>query len=182
MSDGDDQPFGPAVARFDDAVDRALDRLRGNAAADRVFYALTEAANFSLLWYGVAVVRAIVSPRYRRDVVRLAVCIGIESVIVNQGLKRLFRRSRPDRTDHVDAHALRQPSTSSFPSGHASSAMFAAGLLADTDRRHRGLYYGLAALVSASRPYVRIHHASDVLGGAVVGWVLGRVARRIWPL
>ena len=178
----DDQPFGPVVAGFDDAVDRALDRLRGHPIADRIFYGLTEAANFSLLWYGVAVVRAAVSPRYRRDVVRLAVCIGLESVIVNQGLKRLFRRARPDRTDHVDAHALRQPSTSSFPSGHASSAMFAASLLGDTDRRHRGLYYGLAALVSASRPYVRIHHASDVVGGAVVGWVLGRIARRIWPL
>lgn len=182
MSDADDQPFGPAVARFDDAVDRALDRLRGHPVADRVFYGLTEAANFSLLWYGVALVRAAVSPRYRRDVVRLAVCIGLESVIVNQGLKRLFRRSRPDRTDHVDPHGLRQPSTSSFPSGHASSAMFAASLLTDTDPRRRGLYYGLAALVSASRPYVRIHHASDVVGGAVVGWLLGRLARRLWPL
>jgi membrane-associated phospholipid phosphatase len=182
VSDVDDQPFGPTVARFDDAVDHSLDRLRGNPVTDRVFYALTEAANFSLLWYAVAAVRAIVSPRYRRDVVRLAVCIGIESVIVNQGLKRFFRRSRPDRTNHVDPHDLRQPSTSSFPSGHASSALFAAGLLTDTDRRHRGLYYGLAALVAASRPYVRIHHASDVLGGAVVGWMLGRIARRIWPL
>lgn len=177
----DDQPFGPAVARFDDAVDRALDRLRGNPLADRVFYGLSEAANFSLLWYGCAIARAVVSPRYRRDIVRLAVCVGIESVIVNQGIKRLFRRSRPDRSDHVDAHRLRRPQTSSFPSGHASSGFFAATLLADGDRRRRWLWYGLASLVSASRPYVRIHHASDVVGGAVVGRLLGLVARRLWP-
>ena len=177
-----DQPFGPAVARFDDAVDRTLDRLRGNPLADRVFYGLSEAANFSALWYGVAIVRAALSPRYRRDVLRLAVCIGLESLIVNQGLKRLFRRGRPDRAAHVDAHRLREPSTSSFPSGHASSAVFAASLLSDTDRRHRWLWYGLAGLVATSRPYVRIHHGSDVVGGAVVGWALGRLARRVWPL
>ena len=177
-----DQPFGPTVARFDDAVDRAFDRLRGHPVADRLFYGLSEAANFSLLWYGVAVARAVVSPRHRRDVVRLAVCIGVESLVVNQGLKRVFRRGRPDRSEHTDPHRLRVPSTTSFPSGHASSAVFAAALLSDTDRRHRGLWYGLAALVAASRPYVRIHHASDVVGGAAAGWVLGRVARRLWPL
>ena len=177
-----DQPFGPLVARFDDAVDRALDRVRGNPVADRLFYGLSEAANFSLLWYGVALARAAISPRYRRDIARLAVCIGIESLVVNQGLKRLFRRGRPERAGHVDPHPLRQPSTSSFPSGHASSAVFAAGLLSDTDPRRRWLWYGLAGLVSASRPYVRIHHASDVLGGAAVGWALGRIARRLWPL
>lgn len=178
---GEDQPFGPTVARFDDAVDRALDRLRGNPVADRIFYGLSEAANFSLLWYGCAIVRAAVSPRYRRDVVRLAVCVGIESVIVNQGIKRLFRRTRPDRTGHDDPHRLRHPQTSSFPSGHASSGFFAATLLADGDRRRRWLWYGLASLVSTSRPYVRIHHASDVVGGVVVGRVLGLVARRLWP-
>ena len=176
------EPFGPFVARFDDTVDRALDRLRGNPVADRVFYGLSEAANFSLLWYGVALVRAAVSPRYRRDVVRLAVCIGLESLVVNQGLKRRFRRGRPDRTDHVDPHRLRLPSTTSFPSGHASSAVFAASLLTDTDPRRRWLWYGLAGLVATSRPYVRIHHASDVAGGALAGWLLARIARRLWRL
>ena len=176
------EPFGPFVARFDDAVDRTLDRLRGNPIADRVFYGLSEAANFSLLWYGVALVRAAISPRYRRDVLRLAVCIGLESLVVNQGLKQLFGRGRPDRTDHVDPHRLRLPSTTSFPSGHASSAVFAASLLIDTDPRRRWLWCGLAGLVATSRPYVRIHHASDVAGGALAGWLLARVARRLWRL
>jgi hypothetical protein len=28
---------------------------------------------------------------------------------------------------------------------------------------------------------VRIHHASDVVAGAVVGRVLARIAGRVWP-
>jgi undecaprenyl-diphosphatase len=39
----------------------------------------------------------------------------------------------------------------------------------------------LAGLVASSRVHVKIHHASDVLGGVAVGLVVGQVARRIWP-
>ncbi|MEZ5218677.1 MAG: phosphatase PAP2 family protein [Ilumatobacteraceae bacterium] len=54
--------------------------------------------------------------------------LGVESLLVNQGLKRLFRRDRPTTTGD-DRYRVRQPSTSSFPSGHASAAFFAARLL-----------------------------------------------------
>jgi membrane-associated phospholipid phosphatase len=29
--------------------------------------------------------------------------------------------------------------------------------------------------------YVKIHHPSDVVAGALLGFVLARVARRVWP-
>jgi len=34
-------------------------------------------------------------------------------------------------------------------------------------------YFALASLVAASRVYVRMHHASDTLAGAVLGVALG---------
>jgi undecaprenyl-diphosphatase len=43
------------------------------------------------------------------------------------------------------------------------------------------MYFGLAGLVSASRVYVRMHHASDVVAGAAFGLALGVVARRVLP-
>jgi undecaprenyl-diphosphatase len=52
-------------------------------------------------------------------------------------------------------------------------------------RRTAPVWFGLATVVGLSRAYVRIHHASDVVGGAAVGLVLGAVAtrsvRRILP-
>ena len=39
-----------------------------------------------------------------------------------------------------------------------------------------------AAIIAASRIYVKIHHASDVIGGVVVGVALGKLAKRIFPL
>ena len=169
-----------SIDRFDERFDRQLDRLRGVPALDRVCYAASQAGNFSVLWHGIAVTRAIVSPRRRAELVRMVVCLGIESVVVNQGIKRLVRRPRPVPAQQ-HPHALRTPSTSSFPSGHASSALLAAALLAQHDRRGRPFWYVLAAVVALSRAFVRVHHASDVVGGAAIGVVFGRIARR-WPV
>jgi membrane-associated phospholipid phosphatase len=35
--------------------------------------------------------------------------------------------------------------------------------------------------VASSRVYVKIHHPSDVIAGALVGFALARLARRAWP-
>ena len=48
-------------------------------------------------------------------------------------------------------------------------------------QRTNPAYYLLATVVAASRVYVRLHHASDVIGGALLGIAFGRVARRLAP-
>lgn len=169
-----------AVARLDDAVDEAFDLLRGREPADRIIYALTELADFSLLWHLVAWTRALLDEEQLPAAVRLSACLGAESILVNGVLKSAFRRQRPVHQG-PRPHRLRVPLTTSFPSGHASSAALAAVLLADTSRVP-ALWWALAAAVAASRVHVRIHHASDVAGGLAVGLALGAVARRAWPL
>ena len=106
--------------------------------------------------------------------------IGAESLVVNQGVKRLFGRIRP--TEAGDPRfPVRRPSTSSFPSGHASSAFFAAALLTTaTGKRMAPVWYSTATVVALSRAYVRIHHPSDVVAGAAVGVVLGRIGSKIF--
>jgi len=166
---------------FDDAVDDRFDRLRGVAVVDRVMYSVTELADFSLLWHLVAWSRALRSDRDAAAAVRLSVVLGVESSLVNGGLKSLFKRGRPI-PEFERPHHLRMPLTTSFPSGHASAAFCAATLLGDGRRRStRVAWFGLAGLVASSRVHVKIHHASDVLGGAAVGLVVGAVARRLWP-
>jgi len=170
--------LGPHVDAFDTWVDDALELLRGNAIADRVFTTASHVGDFSLIWHGISIVRAVAKGRPDQIVV-LAVMLGAESLIVNQGVKRLFRRERPTTTGD-DRLQVRKPKTSSFPSGHASSAAFAAMVLSGWDGPKLGmLWWKIAAIVGISRAYVRIHHGSDVVAGAVVGTLLGLVGRRI---
>lgn len=170
--------FGPAVDAFDQRVDKLLEHVRGNPIADKVFTTASHVGEFSLIWHAISITRGLVKGR-RDQVVVLAVLIGAESLIVNQGVKRLFKRARPT-TDGDDRLQVRKPLTSSFPSGHSSAATFAATLLTAWDGKRLGtVWFTLAGIVGTSRAYVRIHHASDVVGGLVVGRILGLISRRI---
>jgi membrane-associated phospholipid phosphatase len=175
----DDAPFHAAAARFDQWFDHALDHLRGNPVADRVFYLASGVGDMSMLWHLIGAGRAALDPSRLPDAARLSVTLGVESVLVNQGVKRLFKRGRPV-FEGTRPHRLRTPSTTSFPSGHASAAFCAATILSGEDPALAGVWYGLAAIVALSRPYVHIHHASDMVGGAVIGYAVGRVARALW--
>lgn len=170
--------FGPAVDAFDARADQLLERLRGNPAADRLFATASHVGDFSLIWHAVGIVRGLARGRPDQVIV-LATLLGVESLIVNQGVKRLFRRERPTQTGD-DRLQVRRPSTSSFPSGHASSAAFAAMVLSGWDGPVLStLWWKIAAIVGISRAYVRIHHGSDVVAGALVGTLLGLAGRRI---
>jgi undecaprenyl-diphosphatase len=173
-----ESPFGSAVAWFDAWFDATLERVRGNPVADRVFYTASALGDMSMLWHLVGAGRAAVDPDRLGDAVRLSAALGVESLLVNQGVKRLFKRGRPV-FEGTRPHRLRTPSTTSFPSGHASAAFCAAAILSGRDPGRRALWYGLAATVALSRPYVHIHHASDMVGGAVIGYTVGGVARAL---
>jgi undecaprenyl-diphosphatase len=168
------------VAAFDERVDRAFDRLRGHPAADRLFYGASALGDHGLIWLIFSAARALRSEDDRPYAVRAAAGVGIESVLVNGVIKTFFRRSRPSEPV-ARPLPLRQPLTSSFPSGHATSAFCAAALLSDGDPL-RPLYYATAVVVAWSRVYVKIHHASDVVGGIAIGVALGRLGRRLVPL
>jgi membrane-associated phospholipid phosphatase len=166
----------PRVVSFDEWADAQLERLRGKTIPDKVFVAASELGDFSLIWQIVGVSRGLISESNANEAFLLAGLIGAESLIVNQGIKRLFRRVRP--TEAGDPRfPVRKPSTSSFPSGHASAGFFAATVLTSfSGVALAPVWFGLATVVGTSRAYVRIHHPSDIVAGALVGLALGQVA------
>ena len=171
--------FGPTVDRFDRAADALLERWRGGPVLDAVMTGATHAGEFSTIWHVSSLARGVATGR-RDQVIGLAIGLGLESLVVNQGLKRIFRRPRPT-ADGDERFDIRRPLTSSFPSGHASAAAFAAITLIGWDgRRSVPLWGTMATIVATSRAYVRIHHASDVVAGAAVGAAMGLAARRIF--
>jgi len=167
------------VDRFDERADSALEKVRGrNRVVDRVFLTASEVGDFSMIWQVVNIVRGLVTHHYAQMLL-FAALLGAESLVVNQGIKRLFRRVRPTETGDP-RYQVRKPRTSSFPSGHASSAFYAASILtAWSGWPSAPAWFALAVVVGLSRAFVRIHHASDVLGGAVVGAVLAQIALAI---
>lgn len=172
------------VHRFDRRADAALERWRSrHHLLDRLFTAASHLGDFSLIWHIVGVTRGLTGESAANQAFVFSALIGLESLVVNQGIKRLFRRTRPTETGDP-RYQVRKPRTSSFPSGHASAAFFAATVLTHwTGWSWAPLWVAMALVVATSRAFVRIHHASDVVGGAVVGLALGQVALvglRVW--
>jgi undecaprenyl-diphosphatase len=168
--------------QLDEAADAAWGKVfRGHPIADRIFYLASELGDFSVIWLILAGLEGIRSEEDAEAALRLGVLLLGESILVNQGIKRLVRRPRPV-AEHAHPHHVRLPRTSSFPSGHASSAMAAAGMLSQRRPKAAPLYYGLAAIVATSRVHVKVHHATDVLAGAAIGIAYAQVVRRVWPV
>jgi undecaprenyl-diphosphatase len=170
----------PVTRRIDERIARRVQERRGaNPWVDRSAYALSQAANHSVLWHGINAADALVGgTERRRAALRRSIILGVEQAVVNGPLKSTIQRDRPIAGPHE--HPLRTPVTSSFPSGHASAGACAATLLS-RDLGLAPLWWGLAAGVAWSRVHVGVHHASDVVAGAVVGRTLARLAALIWP-
>ena len=164
------------MSAFDSSGDRILEPLRNNKASVLLFGFASTIGDFSIVWHAVGLLRSIGSIDRLQQALALSIALGIESLIVNQGIKRLFRRERPT-TSGDERFEVRTPSTSSFPSGHASSATFAAIILSSfTGFPLVILWCSIALIVALSRVVVRIHHLSDIVGGIVTGAILGGIA------
>ena len=164
------------MTKFDELADAAIEPLRDHRASNMVFGAASKVGDFSVAWHVLGIVLVVASRIDVSDAVALSVSLGVESLIVNQGIKRIFRRERPTVSgDH--RFEVRTPSTSSFPSGHASSATFACIILVSFTGFPLGLaWVAVATVIALSRVVVRIHHMSDIVGGVVTGALLGTIA------
>ncbi len=173
------EAWHPIVQFVDAHVDEWFEPLRGRPAIDTVAYFASELADFSVGWHllngGVALVR----PDLEHKALHMALTLGVESALVNGAIKPLFDRPRPDGWEQVSSLTVRRPKTASFPSGHASSGAVAAVLLSDAVPELKIVWWTLAGVVAGSRIYTRMHHASDVAAGAVVGTAIGLVAQRL---
>lgn len=165
------------IGAVDETVDRWVDRHR-RPELDPLFYGLSSAADHGLLWIALVTLRA-ARRRQPAYAFRFVAALGVESALTNGLIKLAFRRIRPASPPPGRLpYGLHRPRTSAFPSGHATSAFMAATLLSDGTGA-APVYFGLAGLVAASRVYVRMHHASDTVAGAVLGVALGQIAERV---
>ena len=174
--------FLAVVDAADDRVDRLFEPLRGVAAIDAAAKVITGLGDHGVLWTGIAMWRGRRSGPTRRASIRALGVAGVSSTLVNTGIKQVVGRERPDQTDLRISNAgvpVREPKTSSFPSGHTLAAFCAAAVLSRPgDRSGNAFLYSAAGLIGVSRIHLRAHHASDVVGGVVIGTALGLVVRR----
>ncbi len=91
-------------------------------------------------------------------------------------LKYVVGRPRPGAT-HDDVNFVGNyqiKDNRSFPSGHTTGAFAVATVLSDQYPKYTPYFYTYASLVGLSRIYTGVHYPSDVLVGAVLGYIIGQ--------
>jgi undecaprenyl-diphosphatase len=175
-------PLPPVFDRWDASFDKLWEPLRKSAVLNRMFYLASEVGDFGMVWLAIGAAQGALGPDSKTKMaLRLAIAMGLESALVNGFIKSFFKRQRPEWDQERPMH-LRKPRTSSFPSGHSSSAVTAAILLSAPVSAWTFVYAALAAIVAFSRVHVKIHHITDVAGGLLVGALYGTAVAAIWPL
>lgn len=152
-------------------------------ALDKALPRLTDVADHSVLWLGVAGALGLSRDRRaKRAAVRGVVSIAATSLIANQLAKRTNRRARPSVASVPVVRLSRKlPSSASFPSGHAASAAaFATAVGLELPVLSLPLR-ALAGLVGLSRISTGAHYPSDVAAGWLLGTAVAQVGARLVP-
>lgn len=114
----------------------------------------------------------------RKIFVRLFVATAAAWLFNNFVVVYFYFRSRPFISHHV-VRLITPLSAKSFPSDHATIAFAMAITISYVNKRWgRWLIY-LAVLVALGRVLVGVHYPSDVIAGALVGWLFAYFAKRL---
>jgi len=162
------------IEALDTAVYRAV-ATSPTPDLDRLLQRLSDTANFSKLWFGIAGGLALVGgPRGRRAAVEGVVAIGVTSLLANQVVKPIAVRGRPPRDDdQVADRTVRMPTSQSFPSGHTASAFAFTAAVSNVIPPLSFPLSLVASAVAYSRVHTGVHFPADVLFGSVLGAASG---------
>jgi membrane-associated phospholipid phosphatase len=133
------------------------------------------AGEYGRVWMAAALGGALLDRRRRGRWLWAALGVPL-TMGMNFCVKVAVRRKRP-RLEGIEATGP-LPGSLSFPSAHAATSFAGATLIGALAPPLRPALYVAAALMAFSRPYLGVHYPSDVLAGAAVGTVLGRLLVR----
>lgn len=169
---------------FDLALQQAVNGWAGlSPGVDRVMAFLADKSPYV---YALLLLWAYLAPgRARRRRRRLAVSAGLAAVAalaVNGLIGWAWYRPRPFLVRPASVHVLvRHGADPSFPSDHAALAFALAAALWELGAAWGWPLLALGAAVAVARVFVGVHWPTDVLAGAAIGLVLGRLAVGLQP-
>lgn len=155
---------------FDENISRVVTEHRPERLDPTVVFLTSWKCEFSLL--GALSIGLLALKRTRAVAFTWGTFLVGEAI--GTALKYSFRRPRPYLAH--DIANLVEESTPSFPSNHSLALFTAAFALGACFPRLRPWAIAWAILIAFTRIYVGVHYTTDVLGGALIGFGVVRIA------
>lgn len=155
------------------------------SALDPFFVGLTYIGTAGIVWIALSLLLAW---RTQRNVLPVGVLVAVcvwGADVATSAVKAFVARPRPYISLHHVHVLTSRPTSSSFPSGHATTAFAGAVVLSYLWPRAALAFTALATAIAFSRIYVGVHYPFDVISAGAVGAstsVIGiAVTRRFFP-
>jgi len=145
---------------------------------DQFFPAITDLhKNPWFFWIAIPLLLGALWWKYRKPAFMIfllfLLALGTTDLVGNHAFKKTVARARPGDT-LKEMVIVRSPYGGySFTSNHAANMFCFAKYVSEFLPQARLIVYPLAVLVAYSRVYNGVHYPSDVVGGAVLGWMIG---------
>jgi undecaprenyl-diphosphatase len=162
-----------AIGRLDFAAFQWL-RTHQSPFLDALMAGLSDVGRGGALWIGLAVLIGFLYSSRWPAVVQVVLAVGLAFLMTDAVAKPFFSRARPFES-YADSRVYGyKPTTRSFPSGHAASAIAGACTLARMAPEARSIFWIFAVMVAFSRVYLGVHYPADVFAGALLGLGIGQ--------
>jgi membrane-associated phospholipid phosphatase len=148
-------------------------RTRGHSpGAERAAKAIAASGEYGAIWAAAGRTAAAFDPP-RRGRWLAAAALAPAAIGINFAVKLAVRRRRPQLKGLPPLGGA--PTSLSLPSAHATASFAAATAMSRIAPRRRPVLYAGAAVMGLTRPYLGMHYPSDVVAGAALGMLLGRL-------
>lgn len=160
------------IQRIDNRVLDNIGRIH-KPLLNKIMITVSRSGNLGIVWWAICI-PFLIRPNWRLTGFNFVLGLALAHLAGEIILKHIVKRVRPCHKLGDDEQLINRPRFYSFPSGHttASFAFVGVALLRCSFFAFVPILI-LASLIGFSRVYLRVHYLTDVVVGALLGFVCG---------
>ncbi len=160
------------IQNIDNRVLENISRIH-KPALTKIMITASRSANVGFVWWAICL-PFLIRPDWRLTGINIVFSLALAHLMGEVIIKHIVKRVRPCHSLDDDEQLINRPRFYSFPSGHTTASFAVVGVALLRCRVITFIpIFLLAALISFSRIYLRVHYLTDVLAGFLLGLTCG---------
>ena len=160
------------IQRIDNTVLDNIGRIH-KPLLNKIMITVSRSGNLGIIWWAVCLM-FIMRPMWRATGYNFVLGLSLAHIMGEMIIKHIVKRVRPCHRLGDDEQLINRPRFYSFPSGHTTASFSFVGVALLRCSLFAFLpILILASMIGFSRVYLRVHYLTDVVAGALLGFVCG---------